>query len=352
MTCPDEDLLAQLRPLMFAIAYRMLGSVSEAEDIVQEGSLRVLTALRGGTRIDSPEAFATTIATRLAIDELRSARARREQYVGEWIPEPLLDQPDDDDPARHAEMADSLSLALLVVLERLSPEQRAVFLLHEVFDYGYPELAVIVGRREDSVRQLAARARRYVRERRPRFDASAAERDEIARHFFAAVENGDVSALEALLAEAVTLHGDGGGKVPALARAIDGRPRVTRTLLAWGRVLARANGQLQRRAVNGQPGALLLDGDGALLGVWSLDIADRRVHTMRSIINPDKLHHLGRLSVLTHDRTQTPTGTPRRTRATPTAAGPGGAEEAGPDRDERRGPAFATGGSVARRRTT
>ena len=307
MTCSHEDVLAQLRPLMFAIAYRMLGSVSEAEDIVQEASLRVLTALRGGVRIESPEAYATTVATRLAIDELRSARARREQYVGEWLPEPLLHEPGHDDPASHAEMADSLSLALLVVLERLSPEQRAVFLLHEVFDYGYREIAEIVGRREDSVRQLAARARRYVRDRRPRFDSSPAERDEIARRFFAAVENGDVAALEALLAKDATLHGDGGGKVPALARAVDGRRRVARTLLAWRRMLARANGQLQRSEVNGQPGALLLDGDDALLGVWSVDIADGRVHTMRSMINPDKLRHVGQLSALTHGR-RSPTG--------------------------------------------
>jgi RNA polymerase sigma-70 factor (ECF subfamily) len=293
MSSSHESVLAQLRPLMFAIAYRMLGSASEAEDIVQEASLRVLAALRGGVRIESPDAYATTVATRLAIDELRSARARREQYVGEWLPEPLLDEPGYGDPANHAETADSVSLALLVVLERLSPEQRAVFLLRDVFDYGYREIAEIVGRREDSVRQLAARARRYVRERRPRFDASPAERDEIARRFFAAAENGDVAALEALLAEGATLHGDGGGQVPALARAIHGQRRVAQTLLAWMRLLARANGRLQRSEVNGQPGALLLDGDARLLGVWSVDIADGRVHTMRSMINPDKLRHLG-----------------------------------------------------------
>jgi hypothetical protein len=196
-------------------------------------------------------------------------------------------------------MAESLSLALLVLLERLSPEQRAVFLLHDVFDYGYREIGAIVGRREDSVRQLAARARRHLRERRPRFETSAAERDAIARRFFAAVENGEVAALEALLAQDVTLHGDGGGRVPALARAVAGRRRVARTLLAWRRVVARANGHVQPTEVNGQPGALLLDGDAGLLGVWSVDIADGHVQTMRSIINPDKLGHLGQLSALT-----------------------------------------------------
>jgi RNA polymerase sigma-70 factor (ECF subfamily) len=302
MTGSREALLTQLRPLLFAIAYRMLGSVAAAEDIVQEASLRVLTALQDGVRIESPEAYATTVATRLAIDELRSARARREHYVGEWLPEPLLRQPGHDDPANRAEIADSISLGLLVLLERLSPEQRAVFLLHDVFDYGYREIAEILGRREDSVRQLAARARRYLQGRRPRFDPSAAQRDEIARRFFAAVENGDVAALEALLAKDATLHGDGGGNVPALAQAVAGRPRVARTLLAWRRTLARVNGQVHPSEVNGQPGALLLDGEAGLLGVWSVDIAGGRVQTMRSIINPDKLGHLGKLSAITQGK--------------------------------------------------
>jgi RNA polymerase sigma-70 factor (ECF subfamily) len=183
-----------------------------------------------------------------------------------------------------------------------------VFLLHDVFDYGFREIAEIVGRREDSVRQLAARARRYVRERRPRFDSSPAERGELARRFFAAVENGEVAALEALLAKDATLHGDGGGNVPALARAITGRQRVARTLLAWRRVLASANGRLRFSEVNGQPGALLLDGDEGLLGVWSVDVADGHVQTMRSIINPDKLGHLGRLSPLTQLKRPASTG--------------------------------------------
>jgi RNA polymerase sigma-70 factor (TIGR02957 family) len=302
MTRSHEDLLARLRPRMFAIAYRMLGSVSEAEDIVQEASLRVLAALQGDVRIESPEAYATTVATRLAIDELRSARARREHYVGEWLPEPLLQEPGHDDPANRAEIADSMSLALLVLLERLSPAQRAVFLLHDVFDYGYREIGEILGRREDSVRQLAARARRYLRERRPRFNSSTAERDEIARRFFAAVEDGDVAALEGLLARDATLHGDGGGKVPALAGAVAGRQRIARTLLAWRRTLARANGQVRASEVNGQPGALLLDRDAGLLGVWSVDITDGHVQTMRSIVNPDKLGHLGELSLLTQGK--------------------------------------------------
>ena len=217
-----EELLEELRPVAFAIAYRMLGSVSEAEDVVQEALLRVHQALDAGEQIVSPRAFAATVTTRLAIDELRSARARREEYVGEWLPEPIITD-GHDDPARHAEMADSLSLAMLVLLERLSPEQRAVVLLHDVFDYGYPEIAAIVGKSEDNVRQLAARARRHVKQRRPRFQTTREQRDELARRFFQAAEHGDLAGLEALLAHDVELTGDGGGKVPALARTLRGR---------------------------------------------------------------------------------------------------------------------------------
>ena len=174
-----ERLLDELRPVAFAIAYRMLGSVSEAEDVVQEALLRVHQALEAGEQIASPRAFVATVTTRLAINELRSARARRERYVGEWLPEPIITD-GHDDPARHAEMADSLSLAMLVLLESLSPEQRAVLLLHDVFDYGYPEIAAIVGKSEDNVRQLATRARRHVEQRRPRFQTTREQRDELA----------------------------------------------------------------------------------------------------------------------------------------------------------------------------
>ena len=197
-----ERLLDELRPVAFAIAYRMLGSVSEAEDVVQEALLRVHQALDAGEQIASPRAFVATVTTRLAINELRSARARRERYVGEWLPEPIITD-GHDDPARHAETADSLSLAMLVLLESLSPEQRAVLLLHDVFDYGYPEIAAIVGKSEDNVRQLATRARRHVEQRRPRFQTTREQRDELARRFFAAAEQGDLAGLEALLAHDV-----------------------------------------------------------------------------------------------------------------------------------------------------
>ena len=178
----------------------MLGSVSEAEDVVQEALLRVHQALEAGERIASPRAFVATVTTRLAINELRSARARRERYVGEWLPEPIITD-GTDDPAQQAEMADSLSLAMLVLLESLSPEQRAVLLLHDVFDYDYPQVAEIVGKSEDNVRQLATRARRHVEQRRPRFQTTSEQRDELAHRFFAAAEHGDLAGLEALLAQ-------------------------------------------------------------------------------------------------------------------------------------------------------
>jgi RNA polymerase sigma-70 factor (TIGR02957 family) len=291
-----EELLAELRPASFAIAYRMLGSVAEAEDVVQEALLRVHRALDSGERIESPRAFVATVTTRLAIDELRSARARRERYVGEWLPEPIVtDGP--EDPARAAEMADSLSLAMLVLLESLSPEQRAVLLLRDVFDYGYDEIARIVGKSEANVRQLASRARAHVEEGRPRFQTSREQREELARRFFAAVQDGDVTGLEALLAHDVVLTGDGGGKVPALARQLHGRGRVARALTNWIRLAQRIPGASIRPVeINGMPGALLLDGETRLVGVWELEIAGGEIVALNSIVNPDKLGHLGPLA--------------------------------------------------------
>ena len=289
----SEELLDELRPASFAIAYRMLGSVSEAEDVVQEALLRVHRALEAGETIESPRAFVATITTRLAIDELRSARARRERYVGEWLPEPILTD-SRDDPAQHAEIADSLSMAMLVLLETLSPEQRAVLLLRDVFDYGYGEIAEIVGKSEDNVRQLATRARAHVEAGRPRFQTSREQRDELARRFFAAATEGDLAGLEALLAHDVTLTGDGGGKVPALARPLQGRNRVARALLNWVKLAARIPGaSLREVEVNGMAGALLLDGEDRLLGVWALEISGGQIQGLNSIVNPEKIAHLG-----------------------------------------------------------
>jgi RNA polymerase sigma-70 factor (TIGR02957 family) len=294
-----ERLLDDLRPVAFAIAYRMLGSVSEAEDVVQEALLRVDQALDAGEQIASPRAFVATVTTRLAINELRSARARRERYVGEWLPEPIITD-GQDDPARHAETADSLSLAMLVLLESLSPEQRAVLLLHDVFDYRYPEIAAIVGKNEDNVRQLATRARHHVKQRRPRFRTTREQRDELARRFFAAVEHGDLAGLEALLAHDVQLTGDGGGKVPALARTLRGRDRVARTLINGIRQATARLPEISLRPVevNGGPGALILDGQQRLIGVWALDIAGGQITSISAVVNPDKLTHLGPLADL------------------------------------------------------
>ncbi len=289
----EEHQLELLRPGSFAIAYRMLGSVSEAEDVVQEALLRIHQAIERGEQITSPRAYVATITTRLAINELHSARARREQYVGEWLPEPILTD-GVDDPEQHAEMADSLSLAMLVLLESLSPEQRAALLLHDVFDYGYQEIAEIIGKSEDNVRQLASRARRHVEARRPRFQTSREQREQLAQRFLAAAERGDLAGLEALLAHDVVLTGDGGGKVPALARPLRGRNRVARMLLTWMRIASRLpDFTLRPTEVNGGPGVMAQDGQQRLISVWSLEIADGEIRSISSVVNPDKLAHLG-----------------------------------------------------------
>jgi RNA polymerase sigma-70 factor (TIGR02957 family) len=285
-----ERLLDDLRPVSFAIAYRMLGSVSEAEDIVQEALLRVHRRLEDGEEIESPRAFVTTVTTRLAINELRSARARREEYVGEWLPEPVITD-GSGDPAQHAEMADSLSLAMLVVLERLSPEQRAVLLLHDVFDYDHAQIADIIGKSRDNVRQLASRARRHVERRRPRFQASREHQEELARRFLAAAEDGDLAGLEAMLAHDVVLTADGGGKVPALVRPLHGRSHVAEMLL--DRIKLVSGVQVRPAELNGSPGALLLDGQERLIAAWVLEIGRDEIQGVNAIVNPDKLAHLG-----------------------------------------------------------
>jgi RNA polymerase sigma-70 factor (ECF subfamily) len=292
----DEALLEELRPRAFAIAYRMLGSVSEAEDVVQEGLLRLHQALERGEEISSPGAYLATVVTRLGIDELRSARARRETYVGEWLPEPVRtdDGGDAEDPARHAETADSLSMAFLVLLESLTPEQRAVFLLREVFDYPYDRIAEIVDRSEDATRQIAVRARRQVDDGRPRFEADRERRNQLADRFFAAAEEGELAGLEALLTEDVALHGDGGGKAPALARPVFGRTRVAGALTTWFKRGERFGGvALERAELNGQPGAVVRTLDGHVVSVLVLDIAEGRIQGVRSVVNPDKIGHFG-----------------------------------------------------------
>jgi RNA polymerase sigma-70 factor (ECF subfamily) len=281
-----------LRPLLFSIAYRMVGSASEAEDIVQEAFLRFHRESSKGTDIESPKAWLSTVTTRLAINHVQSARVRRESYVGTWLPEPLLTDTESEG-ARHAETADSLSLAFLVLLESLSPVERAVFLLREVFDYGYDEIATTVGKSEDNCRQIAVRARRQVEATKPRFEASRKKREELSRRFFDAVSVGDADGLLRLLAADVVAYGDGGGKAPASLRPVFGRAKVARLLLR-GRRLAPTS--LRHVEVNGQPGALLLDPAGRPVVVISLDIVDGLVQTVRAVINPDKLRHLDQVA--------------------------------------------------------
>lgn len=291
------ELFEELRPLMFSIAYRMVGSASEAEDIVQEAFLRLHRESAKGTEIDAPRAYLSTITTRLSIDHLRSARVRRESYVGTWLPEPLLTDTESDtesDALRHAEAADSLSMAFLVLLESLTPVERAVFLLREVFDYGYDEIAAVVGKSEDNCRQIAVRARRQVESKKPRFEASRTRREELARRFFEAVANGDAQGLIGLLAADVVAYGDGGGKGPAFPRPIYGRDRVSRLLLgptARGERLGVSG--IRHVEINGQPGALVLDPNGNTVVAVMLDIVDDQIQTVRAVSNPEKLQHLG-----------------------------------------------------------
>ena len=277
----------ELRPLLFSIAYRMLGSVGDAEDVVQEALLRYDQA----EGVESPKAWLTSVVTRLAIDQLRSARARRETYVGEWLPEPLVNG--DDDPAAHAEQADTLSMAFLLLLERLTPVERAVFLLHDVFAYRYDEIADLIGRSEANCRQLGVRARRHVEAEKPRFEASRHERDEVAARFFAAVQDGDVDELVGMLAADAVVVGDGGGKAPQWATPIVGPERIAKLLAGTGMQMRRHGMRLERRHVNGQPGAVLRMANGDVAVVWTVEIADGAVQALRSVINPDKLRHLG-----------------------------------------------------------
>jgi RNA polymerase sigma-70 factor (ECF subfamily) len=279
----------ELRPLVFSIAYRMLGSVVEAEDVTQEAFLRLH---RDTTEAASPEAYAATVTTRLAIDHLRSARVRRERYVGSWLPEPLLTTGEEFDPAARAETDDTLSVAFLAVLERLSPIQRAVFLLREVFEYDYDKIAAIVAKSPQNCRQIMVRARAHIEQARPRFSVSPAERDILAERFFAACRDGDLAGLERLLAEHVEFHGDGGGQAPAVRKPVVGRIQVARFMLGLMRQARHNALRMEPVAVNGQPGARVVDADGHTLSVLALDIADGHIHGVYNVLNPDKLRHL------------------------------------------------------------
>ncbi|HWK26825.1 MAG TPA: RNA polymerase sigma factor SigJ [Solirubrobacter sp.] len=280
-----------MRPLLFSIAYRMLGSVTEAEDVVQEAYLRRAAV---SEPVENERAFMTTVTTRLAIDVLRSARARRETYVGDWLPEPLVEAEAPD----AAEAEDSVSLAMLVLLERLSPVERAVFVLRESFDVPFADVAAIVDRSEANCRQILARARRRVESGRPRFDADPAERRALVARFLAAAREGDLDGLVALLAPDAVLIGDGGGVARALAHPLTGAPAVARAAVAFYGQVGRWGVTTEPVRVNGGAGFRLLDAGGRIVGVVDVEVADGRIAAIHSIVNPGKLAHLGETSDL------------------------------------------------------
>ncbi|TSB17837.1 RNA polymerase sigma-70 factor [Streptomyces benahoarensis] len=279
----------ELRPLLFSLAYRILGSVGEAEDAVQETWLRFD---RSATRPTSTKAYLSAAVTRLSIDVLRSARVRREEYVGPWFPEPLLSDPYQD-PERSAELADSLSMAALLLLERLSPLERAVFVLREVFGFEFDEVAAAVDRTPAACRQLLVRARRHMEDGRPRFAAVRAEQEELASRFFAALHEGDIAGLRDVLAADVTMIGDGGGKAPQFARAVVGAEKVARLLGSVFPWMTQVGITLTPHEINGHPGAVFRTADGKVLHTLMLDILDGQIQTVRGVLNPDKLGHLG-----------------------------------------------------------
>jgi RNA polymerase sigma-70 factor (ECF subfamily) len=287
-----EAAFREFRPLMFSIAYRMLSSAGDAEDVVQEAFIRYHDVLEDGAVIESPKAYLSAVVTRLSIDRLRSAVVRRETYVGEWLPEPLLTGTGDE-PAMHAELSNSVSMAFLLVLERLNPVERAVFLLHDVFAYGYDEIASIVEKEEANCRQLASRARRHVQAERPRFDTEPKQRDELADKFFAAFTDGDLDGLVSMLASAARTYGDGGGKAPQWSVPIVGAEKIARLFLAMSKQLLTHELSVERHEINGQAGAVVRTRRGEVINVFALDIADGKVQAVRSVINPDKLRHLG-----------------------------------------------------------
>lgn len=292
---PDHD--ADLRPLLFSIAYRMTGSVTEAEDLVQEAFFRWERARQGGTVVESPKAYLAAATTRLSIDHLRSARARRESYVGTWLPEPVVADLHEG-PEQMAELSDSLSMAFLVVLESLSPVERAVFLLREVFEYSYEDIAEIVDRSEANCRQIFGRARQHLRTHRARYETSTEQSETLLRSFLAAARDGDLEQLVDLLAADAVFYGDGGGKATALRQPLYGRDRVAAFILNLFRQAPRFGVTVEPVLVNGGPGIITHDSQGKVVSVLSLEVLDGVIQTVRSVVNPDKLAHLGPVSDL------------------------------------------------------
>lgn len=273
------------RSLLFAIAYRMLGSVADAEDAVQETYLRWRRAAEQGVEIRSPKAWLTTTISRVCLDQLGSARVKREQYIGPWLPEPLAGVT--PDVAETVADFDSLSIAFLVLLESLSPKERAVFLLHDVFGYDFASIGDIVGESDAYCRQLAKRARAHMVERRPRFTADRAQQERLTADFLRAVSDGDMPALIEILTDDVTVYSDGGGKVNAARKPVIGRDKVALFLTNLTR-LAPVGTSFRIEPINGQPGIVTLI-DGAVQNVVTFDFADSAISAIYIVVNPDKL---------------------------------------------------------------
>jgi RNA polymerase sigma-70 factor, ECF subfamily len=277
----------QQRPRLYGIAYRMLGTRADAEDMLQEAYLRWHKT--DAERVRTPEAWLTTTVTRLCIDRLRAARTERESYVGPWLPEPLIGE-EVPPPDRKSELASDLSVAFLVVLERLAPEERAAFLLHEAFDCGYPEVARILGKNEASCRQIVHRARERVRRDRPRFQVSEAARTRLLEKFMAALQAQDQEALLALFAEDATWTSDGGGKTKAARKVVRGARHVVRFITGvWRRYLSRQTHRVV--SINGEPG-LIMCVDGRPVSVTSIETDGTRILAVYAVLNPDKLKRI------------------------------------------------------------
>jgi RNA polymerase sigma-70 factor (TIGR02957 family) len=285
----DAEVFEAHRDLMFAVAYRMLGTIVDAEDAVQDAWLRWSAAPRAD--VAGPRAYLARIVTNTALNRLRSARSRREAYVGPWLPEPLLTEAGPD-AAERAELAESVSVAMLVVLESLTPEERAVFVLREVFGFGHAEIGAALGRSAPAVRQLAHRAREHVQARRPRFDVDWNQQREVTDRFLAAAAGGDIEALMTVLAPDVTLLTDGGGKTRAALRPITGDRKVARWLVGVvGRPyqgVAVSDMSLEAAEINGSPGTLIMAG-GRAIAALTLAVSGGRITAIQLLANPDKL---------------------------------------------------------------
>jgi RNA polymerase sigma-70 factor, ECF subfamily len=289
MTGERIDTFNEHRPYLFSIAYRMLGTVADAEDMLQEAFLRWERA--GTDEIRSPRAFLATITTRLCLNHLESARVRREEYVGPWLPEPLVT--DEREPVDRVELAESLSIAFLVLLETLSPAERAVLLLRDVFGYEYSEIATILGTSEANCRQALSRARKHVSENRPRFETSPEQHDALLRGFLKAAADGDLAGLVAILAEDVTLRSDGGGKATAALNPIEGADKVARFFVGVIKKFGATYGDFRFAEINGQPGVIAyVDGEPA--SVLTFEFSNGRIRNVFIVRNPDKLRAMPR----------------------------------------------------------